>query len=302
MRLLSQIVTSPLMVGGRAIASIVARRLNESQKRNLLDGYRSGELTTSLAEAYGCSQNTVIRTVKGLLSSEEYKVLKAARLKGEVIIRSELVGNSDLINPKQSDSAKGLVNKEKTLELKCNDLDKSSKQLKSSLQPDNAVKDARALGLNDSGDFENNSNETPNRLNRLDSQVEDFQSEDVFHEIVPLASDFDVIEPKEVECENLAPGVLPGVVYMLVDRSVELDARPLREFPELGSLPKVEQERQALCLFSNQRSAKRNCGRSQRVIKVPDTNVFGISTPFLLARGITRLILEGSLIALDGES
>ena len=50
-----------------------------------MEAYRSGESTTALAEAYGCSQNTVIRTVKGLLSAEEYNGLKAARYKGEVV-------------------------------------------------------------------------------------------------------------------------------------------------------------------------------------------------------------------------
>ena len=61
----------------------MARRLKDSQKRDLVEGYRSGESTTALAEEYGCSQNTVIRTVKALLSTDEYEALKAAR--GKVI-------------------------------------------------------------------------------------------------------------------------------------------------------------------------------------------------------------------------
>ena len=35
------------------------------------------------------------------------------------------------------------------------------------------------------------------------------------------------------------------------------------------------------------------------VIVVPDTTVFTRTSSYLLARGITRLVLEGSLIALD---
>ena len=88
---------------------------------------------------------------------------------------------------------------------------------------------------------------------------------------------------------------------MVVDKTVELDTRLLKDFSELGSLNEEDQDRKALCLFVNQRSAKRYCGRSQRVIKVPDTEVFELSTPFLLARGITRLVLDGVLIALDGD-
>ena len=86
---------------------------------------------------------------------------------------------------------------------------------------------------------------------------------------------------------------------MLVDKVVELDARPLKEFPELGLLDDAEQERQGLCLFASPRAAKRQCGRSQRVIKVPDMTVFQRTSSYLLARGITRLVLDGTLIALD---
>jgi hypothetical protein len=54
-----------------------------------------------------------------------------------------------------------------------------------------------------------------------------------------------------------------------------------------------------LCLFVSPRAAKRQCGRSQRVIKVPDMAVFQRTSSFLLARGITRLVVDGTLIALD---
>ena len=86
---------------------------------------------------------------------------------------------------------------------------------------------------------------------------------------------------------------------MLVDKVVELDARPLRDFPELGPLDTVDQDRQGLFLFSNPRTAKRQCGRSQRVIKVPDTTVFERTSSYLLKRGITRLVMEGTVVALD---
>ena len=86
---------------------------------------------------------------------------------------------------------------------------------------------------------------------------------------------------------------------MLVDKVVELDPRPLSDFPELGSLDPVDQERQAIGLFASPRTAKRQCGRNQRVIRVPDTTVFTRTSSYLLARGITRLVLEGALIALD---
>ncbi|MFM7651321.1 MAG: hypothetical protein ACKO5M_00105, partial [Vulcanococcus sp.] len=100
----------------------------------------------------------------------------------------------------------------------------------------------------------------------------------------------------------LHSGALPASVYLLVDKTVELEARPLREFPELGSLPAEEQERQALMLYANPRQAKRQCGRSQRVIKVPDSGVLERTSRYLVAQGITRLVLEGGdLFAIPGS-
>jgi hypothetical protein len=102
--------------------------------------------------------------------------------------------------------------------------------------------------------------------------------------------------------QPLVPGVLPASVYMLVDKTVELQAKPLREFPELGTLPETEQELQALMLYTNPRQAKRQCGRTQRVIKVPDAGVLERRSSYLVAQGITRLVVEGgSLFALAGS-
>ena len=40
------------------------RRLSDSDKQDLVGRYKSGESTAALAEAFGCSPNTVTRTVK----------------------------------------------------------------------------------------------------------------------------------------------------------------------------------------------------------------------------------------------
>ena len=123
--------------------------------------------------------------------------------------------------------------------------------------------------------------------------------DNVFHEIAVLPVDLPQVTTQQVICRPFASELLPDSVYMLVDKTVELDPRPLSEFPELGVLNPEELVRQALCLYSSPRSAKRQCGRSQRVIKVPDTKVFESTSRHLLARGITRLLLEGALYSLD---
>ena len=57
------------------------RRLSESEKQDLVGRYKAGESTVGLAEVFGCSPNTVTRTVKSLLPPEAYAALKASRLK-----------------------------------------------------------------------------------------------------------------------------------------------------------------------------------------------------------------------------
>ena len=44
--------------------------------------------------------------------------------------------------------------------------------------------------------------------------------------------------------------------------------------------------------------AKRFCNKEQKVIKVPNTDVFKIVAPILLAKGISRIVSADKLIAL----
>ena len=101
--------------------------------------------------------------------------------------------------------------------------------------------------------------------------------------------------------QPLAEARLPESAYLLVDKTVELQARPLSDFPELGLLDPDELERQALVVYLNPRHAKRQCGRSQRVIKIPDLAVLERTSRFLLSQGISRLVIEGSLYSLSGS-
>ena len=86
---------------------------------------------------------------------------------------------------------------------------------------------------------------------------------------------------------------------MLVDKKIELEPLPISELPEWSFLPDNELERQAILLFPNQRTAKRNCSRNQKVIKIPNTSILKNFKSYLLAKGITRLIIEDSLISLE---
>ena len=244
------------------------RRLSESEKQDLVGRYKAGESTAALAEAFGCSPNTVTRTVKALLPPEAYAALKASRQKTGTITPTPTVAPAA-----QEESSADAVQDE--------DNDEAPS----------------TLALDDADDF----GEDTDEVNDEEGSTEDDVSaaSQTFTELVPLVGVADLSDRLPVEVQPLQAGSLPNSVYMLVDKVVELDARPLRDFPELGHLEEAELDRQGLFLYGNPRAAKRQCGRSQRVIKVPDTAVFERTSPYLLARGITRLVMDGSLIALD---
>ena len=232
------------------------RRLSDSEKQDLVGRYKAGESTSALAEAFGCSPNTVSRTVKALLPADAYAALKASRQKGLAASPPPTVTQAE--EP----------------------------------EVDSLKEDDSSLALDDADDFGEDSEEEL-------AEDDDNGSVETFTELVPLLGVGNLSDRPLNQAQPFSVDLLPDSAYMLVDKVVELDARPLKEFPELGLLDDAEQERQGLCLFASPRAAKRQCGRSQRVIKVPDTAVFQRTSSYLLARGITRLVLDGTLIALD---
>ena len=217
---------------------MIARRLTKTQKNEIVKGYRSGEPVNQLAIKFNCSSNTINRTVKTLISDEEYQLLKGKRLKFNKNKENKIL--SERINQQQED-----------------------------------------LEDNNEGKI-------------------DQDSDQKFEEIPHLESNFDFnIDERKINIIMLDNETLPESVYMLVDKKVELEYEPISNFPDWSFLPEDELKRNAILLFPNQRSAKRSCGRNQRVIKIPNTKIFQTTKHYLLSKGITRLILEGSLISLN---
>ncbi|HEY9907821.1 MAG TPA: hypothetical protein V6D18_09430 [Thermosynechococcaceae cyanobacterium] len=94
----------------------------------------------------------------------------------------------------------------------------------------------------------------------------------------------------------LTDASIPRTCYLVVDRSAELVARPLREFGDLGSIPDEETQAKTLPVFDNHRVAKRYSNpRTQRVIKLPDGRVLQKTSSHLQAKGITRLLIDGQV-------
>lgn len=92
---------------------------------------------------------------------------------------------------------------------------------------------------------------------------------------------------------------IPRTCYLVVDRAAELIARPLKEFGDLGQIPEAEVQEKTLPVFDNHRVAKRFSNpRTQRIIKLPDSQVLHKTSSQLIAKGITRLLIDGQVYAL----
>lgn len=103
----------------------------------------------------------------------------------------------------------------------------------------------------------------------------------------------------QVQVLPIADAPIPKTCYLVVDRSSELIARPLKEFGDLGQIPEAETLEKTLPVFDNHRVAKRFSNpRTQRVIKLPDGKVLQKTSSHLSAKGITRLLIDGQVYAL----
>ena len=85
---------------------------------------------------------------------------------------------------------------------------------------------------------------------------------------------------------------------MIVDKKIELDIKLLKDFPEWQFLPEEDLNKKTIEIYSDLKEAKRDCKKDQKVIKVPNTNVFKIASKMMRSRGISRIVSDNQLIAL----
>lgn len=119
-----------------------------------------------------------------------------------------------------------------------------------------------------------------------------------FVEIAPLDFEIDNISQKDLSSIPISEVNFPKIVYMIVDKNIELEIKYLREYPEWQFLSQEELNRKTIQIFDDLKVAKRNCIKEQKVIKVPNTNVFKIVASLLLNKGISRIVSSDNLIAL----
>ncbi|MBW4530271.1 MAG: hypothetical protein KME02_06220 [Aphanothece saxicola GSE-SYN-MK-01-06B] len=306
---------------------MAATRLSDSQKTELVGCFREGSSSQELADRFGCSPNTVIRVVRTELGEAEYERVKSERSRRRSrtpVVTAEppeaLQTALEISSPEPAPEQPDLESTLEPIEALAPEDPESDPDTAPEAEPQPApvrkvlpdpprrlsvpapvraeaeAEDGPAvLAIEDADDFGADDDDL------LTSDGDDDEEINPFQPIPVVLLDDGATTAGEGRLQPLVAAALPASAYMLVDKTVELQARPLSEFPELGRLPDAELERQALVVFLNPRQAKRQCGRTQRVIKVPDLKVFELTAPYLLAQGISRVVIEGALYALPGS-
>ena len=161
--------------------------------------------------------------------------------------------------------------------------------------------------------IEKNHNKKNNEVSKNDliskSELKDFelegdsiqknaQIEESFIEIAPLNFDIENATQKDFSSIPISEINFPKIVYMIVDKKIELETKTLNDYPQWQFLSKNELMRKTIEIFFDLKIAKRFCKSDQKVIKVPNTEVFKIVAPILLSRGISRIVSSDLLIAL----
>ena len=127
---------------------------------------------------------------------------------------------------------------------------------------------------------------------------QDSFTKSTFLEITPLDLEIDNVPQRDLTSVSISEVELPKVVYMVVDKQIELETKLLKEYSEWNFLSENDLSRNTIEIFFDLKTAKRSSKKDQRVIKVPNSDVFKITAPILRARGISRIVSSDFLIAI----
>ena len=121
---------------------------------------------------------------------------------------------------------------------------------------------------------------------------------DSFIEITPLDHDFEDFSQKDISSIPLSEIKLPNMVFLIVKKEIELETKYLKDYPEWQFLPQNDLKRKTIEIHFDLKTAKRMCNKDQKVLKVPNTDVFRIVAPILISRGISRIVTSENLISI----
>mgnify|MGYP001244066339 CR=1 FL=1 len=167
------------------------------------------------------------------------------------------------------------------------------RKAKSGLKNDN-FKLVEKKSKNIRGGSQNISQINENNYNFFEKEV----NHEEFFEIPPVTTNVDLDNQKDLTSKPLSEANFPDVLYMVVDKNIELEPKLLKDFPEWRFLSEDDLNRTTIQVFSDQKLAKQSCSKNQKLIKVTNTHVFLIASKNLKSKGISRIIFGDSLLAL----
>ncbi len=225
---------------------ILAKRLSENQKNEIIKCFTEGETIEELSKKFNFTKLTISRNLKKYLGEKKYKNLFNKNKSENISFRER----SSLNNKENSD--------EETIDIP----------------------------------IDNEIYQHPNSSN------EEIFDGNQFIEITPLDYQIDKNPQKDLSSLPIKDVTLPKVLYMIVNKNIELETKFLKDYPEWQFLPQKDLNRKTIEVYEDLKVVKRFCGKDQKVIKVPNTNVFRIAAPILIRRGISRIIISEQLISL----
>ena len=140
-------------------------------------------------------------------------------------------------------------------------------------------------------------NSNKDSINQSFSENQFLQSSS-FTELVPIDLDIDNSTRKDCSSIPIEEIDFPEIVYMIVDKKVELEIKLLKDYPEWHFLPEEDLQFKTIEIYFDLKVARRDCKKDQKVIKVPNPNVFKIASKIMVSRGIKRIISDKQLISL----
>ncbi len=166
--------------------------------------------------------------------------------------------------------------------------------------------EAGLLAGEDFSDFDEDDEDDEDGADLDDFDGEDLEDEDSLFEASLLgtrsrSASVELRAKTVIQVLPLSEASIHKICYLVVDRAAELITRPLKAFGELGQIPVQEIREKTLPVFDNHRVARRFSTRNQRVFKIPDGRMLQKTAPYLQAKGITRLLIDGQVYSIEPE-
>jgi len=134
--------------------------------------------------------------------------------------------------------------------------------------------------------------------NNLNSKFDNENFEEKFIEVIPITDQIQFDRQKELTSEPIKEAKLPEIVYLIVDKKIELVPKLLKDYPEWSYMPEEDLKRVTLEIYADQKNAKKCCSKNEKTIKIPNSKVFIIASKLLKSKGITRVIFNDLLFSL----